>query len=369
MKTNGEGFTLLSDLLDSVSYSQIIETLTSGEIYKKPWTIIPDNIANRIPEPYLSIINICFRGKSHINPEEVFGEQLTKSLKEEQILVKDDEGLWNLGKKCIIPFQGIYILTDLWKPGQKVQSNQVWIGDDSVYLARLLPVMMGKKVLDLCTGSGIQSLIMGSRGANVSAVDINERAIKVAKINTKLNDLEDSIKVFHGDLYESLPNEKYDFIVSNPPFMPMAKSYNDVFLCADGGDDGTEILKKILKDLNKYLVEDGSAILIAGGFGDDKEPKIVKYLKVLSEENSWTTQLIIIGKSTAKDEIKRLGKQFPELYKNMISTLDDSNIDYTNYYSFVISIMNNGKDGRTNIIPCHISWADKLKELRRRENN
>lgn len=72
------------------------------------------------------------------------------------------------------------------------------------------------KVLDLGCGTGVVGLILGTLNKNISIdmVDVNERAIELAKENIKLNNIDNN--VFVSDIYSNV-NKKYDFIITNPP--------------------------------------------------------------------------------------------------------------------------------------------------------
>ena len=72
--------------------------------------------------------------------------------------------------------------------------------------------------LDLGTGSGIQALVLASRGHRVDAVDLNTEAVRCARANAILNGLEHRIEVHHGDLFAPVGAKRFDLIVFNPPF-------------------------------------------------------------------------------------------------------------------------------------------------------
>jgi len=76
----------------------------------------------------------------------------------------------------------------------------------------------GKQVLDMGCGSGILSLAAASAGASVTAVDINPVAVSSAKENARLNNLHDRIRFLEGNLFGSLNNGQFDYILFNPPF-------------------------------------------------------------------------------------------------------------------------------------------------------
>ena len=78
-----------------------------------------------------------------------------------------------------------------------------------------------KKILDMCTGSGAIAVSLAKYLDNVeiTAVDISEKSLDVAKTNAKNNEIENKITFIESNLFENIVNEKYDIIVSNPPYI------------------------------------------------------------------------------------------------------------------------------------------------------
>lgn len=121
------------------------------------------------------------------------------------------------------------------------------------------------KVLDLGCGTGVVGLILGTINKNISIdmVDVNERAIELAKENIKLNNLNNNI--FISDVYSNV-NDKYDYIITNPPiragkevirrFLLGAKDYlnhNGILYFVMRKDHGVKSMIKELEEI--YIVE------------------------------------------------------------------------------------------------------------------
>ena len=129
------------------------------------------------------------------------------------------------------------------------------------------------KILDLCTGSGIIAITLRKELENIPlelvASDISEAALKVAKENAILNDGE--VKFIQSDLFENI-NDKFDIIVSNPPYI----SYDDVVTMEDNvlnydphlalfaEEDGMYFYRKIIENAKLYLKEDGAIFFEIG---------------------------------------------------------------------------------------------------------
>ena len=74
------------------------------------------------------------------------------------------------------------------------------------------------RILDLGTGSGVLGVICASLGHKVTATDLNPIAVHCAAMNAERNDLDELLEVRHGDLFESVVDQKFDLILWNPPF-------------------------------------------------------------------------------------------------------------------------------------------------------
>ncbi len=131
------------------------------------------------------------------------------------------------------------------------------------------------KVLDLCTGSGCIAITIAKlTSAQVMAIDINENALQMARLNA--DRLNAKVQFFKSDLFESLGDLKFDIIVSNPPYIKSDEIETlevadfDPHLALDGGADGLEFYRKIAAQAPKFLNDNGKIFLEIGkGQGKD----------------------------------------------------------------------------------------------------
>ncbi len=130
-------------------------------------------------------------------------------------------------------------------------------------------------VLDLCTGSGCLAIIASYLfpNATVDAVDLSKDAVAVANINVANCLHNDRITVFQGDLFAPLKGRKYDFIITNPPYVDAGdmqgmppEYYHEPQMALEAGDDGLDIVHRILNEAPQYL-NDGGQIICEIGYG------------------------------------------------------------------------------------------------------
>lgn len=129
------------------------------------------------------------------------------------------------------------------------------------------------RILDLCTGSGCLAILAALQFPNaaVDAVDISVEALEVAKINVTDYGLQDRIRVVQSDLYKALSNERYDIIICNPPYVTteavaaFPPEYQAEPQVAHlGGDDGLDLVRRVLKDARTHLTPAGTLIVEVG---------------------------------------------------------------------------------------------------------
>ncbi|MBQ1994370.1 MAG: peptide chain release factor N(5)-glutamine methyltransferase [Lachnospiraceae bacterium] len=136
--------------------------------------------------------------------------------------------------------------------------------DTETLVESVLEYTSGRKVLDVCTGSGCIAVALMKLG-NASccdAVDLSEAALDIAKQNAEFNDV--SINFIKSDMFEKIDG-KYDIIVSNPPYirpdvietlMPEVREHEPL-MALDGGSDGLDFYRIIAAQSKEHLEENG----------------------------------------------------------------------------------------------------------------
>lgn len=141
-----------------------------------------------------------------------------------------------------------------------------------------------KNILDLCTGNGAIAVSikknMNKKEIRVCASDISKEALEVAKLNADKQ--KTKIDFINSNLFEEI-NEKFDLIVSNPPYIKseVIKSLtkevqNEPIIALDGGEDGLDFYKKIVVNAKKFLNKNG---IIALEIGYDQKEEVIQILK------------------------------------------------------------------------------------------
>jgi len=136
------------------------------------------------------------------------------------------------------------------------------VGGASATLAGLQLSDPVDATLDLGTGCGIQALHAARRSRRVVATDISERALDYARLNAVLNGVT-NIEFRLGSLYEPVAKERFDRIVSNPPFVITPRRADvPAYEYRDGGMVGDAIVEAVVAGAREHLVPGGVAQLL-----------------------------------------------------------------------------------------------------------
>ncbi|AIZ78563.1 50S ribosomal protein L3 N(5)-glutamine methyltransferase [Actinobacillus equuli] len=130
-----------------------------------------------------------------------------------------------------------------------------------------------KRILDMCTGSGCIAIACANRfpHAEVDAVDLSLDALDVAQINIERHQVAHRVFPISSDLFTDIPEDKYDLIVTNPPYvdqedlddMPQ-EFHHEPELALGSGVDGLDITKRILAEAPNYLADNGVLVCEVG---------------------------------------------------------------------------------------------------------
>lgn len=172
-------------------------------------------------------------------------------------------------------------------------TNEAWLGDFRFYVdervivprsfcAELIEVGFTPWIadpdaigagLDLCTGSGCLAILMALRfpAARIDAVDLSPDALEVAQLNVAEYGLADRVHLLQSDVYDALGDARYDIILSNPPYVTteamgaLPDEYcAEPALALDGGEDGMDIVRRIVAGARDRLNPGGILVIEVG---------------------------------------------------------------------------------------------------------
>jgi len=174
-----------------------------------------------------------------------------------------------------------YITNEAWLGGYRFYVDERVIVPRS-FIAELIPEQFSPwiddpaavtNILELCTGSGCLPIMLADAfpNAQIDAVDLSPDALAVAERNVADYALQDRITLIRSDLYKHVPENKYDLIVSNPPYVnagsmrTLPQEYlREPQIALAGGDDGMDLVRRIVAGAAKRLTPRGLLIVEVG---------------------------------------------------------------------------------------------------------
>lgn len=176
-----------------------------------------------------------------------------------------------------------YILGEAWLMGVPFYSSEQSIVPRS-WIAELIAnnslepwLPADGKALDLCTGNGSLAILLALScpDIHVSACDISLPALALASRNLDRHGLSSQVELFNGDLWDALPepndDNRFDLIICNPPYVNTdsmrslpAEYHAEPALALAGGDDGMDLIRKIIAATPDYLSERGAILIEIG---------------------------------------------------------------------------------------------------------
>ena len=254
-----KGVTILK--LEKISTPKLKARLLLQYVLKKPrqYLIVYDNqkLTDKEEQEYLKYIELVAQGEpiEHITHQKEF--------------MKLD---FYVDENVLIPRQDTEVLVEeVIKIAQNIRA---------------------KKILDLCTGSGAIAVSLAKylENTQITALDISRKALDVAIANAKNNHVQEKITFVESNLFQDLRQEKYDIIVSNPPYIRRKEIETldkevrkEPKIALDGGEDGLDFYREIINKGYEYLKYGGYICLEIGYDQKEEVMKIIKDKKQYTE--------------------------------------------------------------------------------------
>lgn len=247
-----KGVTILK--LEKISTPKLKARLLLQYVLKKPrqYLIVYDNekLTEREEEEYLKYIDLLAKGEpiEHITHQKEFMKLS-----------------FYVDKNVLIPRQDTEVLVE--------------------EVMKIAKSIRAKKILDLCTGSGAIAVSLAKylEDAQITALDISGKALDVAISNAKNNHVQEKITFVESNLFQNLGQEKYDIIVSNPPYIRRKEIETldkevrrEPRIALDGGEDGLDFYREIINKGYEYLKYGGYICL---EIGYDQKEEVMQIIK------------------------------------------------------------------------------------------
>ena len=184
------------------------------------------------------------------------------------------EGLVRAGAP--VPFHlrtagGLYLLSDYLGVGSAVDAVMGAGETTAVLWQAARPSRPLRSALDLGCGAGTLALLLAAHAGRVIGCDINPRAIEFSRFNAALNGIA-NVEFRCGDGYAPVSGERFDLIVSQPPYYPRHSGAALTFL--HGGERGDEIARRVVEGVAGQLAAGGRALIFSSWLEDDGPPRL-----------------------------------------------------------------------------------------------
>jgi methylase of polypeptide subunit release factors len=196
--------------------------------------------------------------------DELVGTRLQARLAGAELLVQDAEVVH--GAARLVPHDELLIASDHAGAAEAHADHVPGVHRPSVALAHLTVRGEGERALDLCTGNGIQAVLLAAHAERVVATDVNVRALAYVAFNAALNGV-DNVETRPGSFFEPVEGEQFDLVVANPPYVVSPES---AYLFRDGGMSGDAVSEHVVRATPAALAPGAFAsVLIAWALDPD----------------------------------------------------------------------------------------------------
>ncbi len=234
---------------------------------------------------------------------------------DDKLSLEQEKSYFTSVRKLIkgIPLQHITHQQEFMKMNFYVNKNVLIPRPDTEVLVEevisIAKKINAKKILDLCTGSGVIAVALAKMicDSEITATDISEKALEIAEKNAKNNGVYRQIAFLQSNLFDDIPKEKYDIIVSNPPYIKkdviktlQQEVQNEPILALDGGYDGLKFYYKIINQADEFLKYNGYLCLEIGYDQKNDVMELIenadKYINTYCKKDLYGNDRIVITK-------------------------------------------------------------------------
>lgn len=258
----------------------------------------------------------------------------------------DDEAAWLTVHALGCPFEALPALIDrpvtaaAFKKAQQLYGRRIaeripaayltheaWLGEHRFYVDervivprsyiaellrdRLRPWLPARRppqtILDLCTGSGCLAIVAAHTfaKARVDGIDLSAPALAVARRNVREHRLEQRINLKQSDLFQSLGGNRYDLIITNPPYVGVsamrklpAEFRHEPAMALEGGNDGLDLVRRILDDAPLHLNDGGWLVMEVGHYRPRVERAFPRLPFIWAETSGGDDCVLLIQKES-----------------------------------------------------------------------
>lgn len=206
-----------------------------------------------------------------------------------------------------------YITGESWLQGQSFQVDERVIIPRS-FIAELLSDQLTPwvnapeadlEILDMCTGSGCLGILSAYafENATVDCVDLSSQALEVARANIEQHGLAHRVTAIQSDLFNGLSGRSYDVIITNPPYVNEdsmsklpAEYLKEPRIALAGGDDGMDLIRRIIAQAPQHLNDEGFLIIELGNEKQFFEEAFPELTPVWLEVSAGDEQVLLLRK-------------------------------------------------------------------------
>ncbi len=237
------------ETLHESGYSQFYLFFGEMNMRYRDWAVAAAGL--RAPLKVLVSLFLLGEPVSQAQADRLIGAQTTQQLIDAKILKSAGETLTSNSFHLVV-HRGLYYFC------QVTGDPFAYLGEDSIALGQYQTPLWNRRVLDLCSGPGIQAMYAAQRGNEVTAVEQGADACGVQRINLALNELTTRVTLVNARAEDFVRSEKrvWDQILFNPPLVPLPGKVETPSV-RHGGHDGLELVREILAGYRERLAPGG----------------------------------------------------------------------------------------------------------------